>query len=390
MHPSGPSFSPSTAATAVPIEVHPTEEPSTAPISAGSLICPVYFATLTYYAMDNYVVCSFVACSNTYLSIESNSSLESYAVLRDSQGLYLSAGSSFAYTTSSNSGCQTYQLDQGCRYYDSCSAQYTIFGGSSLAPTTSPTGPSQVPSPVPVPTVAPTFSTSVSCAFFSTTYTSDCTAADSDCPSCSFTACPSTTIQVRLTNANSDSYYQLFYIYGPAGEYVYSTYITKGGRVSYTLNYDGECTSFTLVASCGYDQTCSGAYVIDGAIAEPSSEPSIIPTGPSVYPTSLNPTTTSSPSSSPFIRCPFYNASNTFMATMVSCLFILYCDRSDPLTICSIFFDIITRTIPFAVSMLAVARKSSLILKLSQDGCMLACIPTPGIWFRAEHPCTTW
>jgi hypothetical protein len=192
----------------------------------------------------------------------------------------------------------------------------------SSSPTSMPTrAPSRKPTRTPTrnPSI-PYFAHSVSCAFFSTTYTSDCTAADSECPSCSFTACPSTSILVQLNNANSNSYYQQFYIYGPAGEYVYSSFITEENRVFYTLNYDGECTSFTLVATCDYYQSCSGAYVIDGAIAEPSSEPSMIPSGPSVFPTSSNPTKTASPSPEPSIRCPFYDASNTSMATMVNCL----------------------------------------------------------------------
>jgi hypothetical protein len=134
-------------------------------------------------------------------------------------------------------------------------------------------------------------------------------------------------ILVQLSNATSNSNYQQFYIYGPAGEYVYSSFITEENRVFYTLDYDGECTSFTLVATCDYDQSCSGAYVIDGAIAEPSSEPSMIPSGPSVIPTSSNPTMTASPSPEQSILCPFYDASDTSMATMVNCLILLLnCD----------------------------------------------------------------
>jgi hypothetical protein len=175
--------------------------------------------------------------------------------------------------------------------------------------------------PTPLPTTAPTFSSSVSCPFFSTTYSTDCTAADVVCPSCSFTACASTTIQIQLTNAERFSY-QYFTIYSPSGEYIFSSYIAEGSDVAYTFDYDGDCTSFTLVATCYYyGESCSGAYVIGGAIAEPSSAPSTLPTGPSVSPTSLRPTTTIAPSGSPTseasIECPFYHASNTSLATKV-------------------------------------------------------------------------
>jgi hypothetical protein len=169
--------------------------------------------------------------------------------------------------------------------------------------------------------IPPTFSSSVSCPFFSTTYSSDCTAADAVCPSCSFTACPSTTIQVQLTNAEGFTY-QYFTIYSPSGRNIFSSYIAEGSDVAYTFDYDGDCTSFTLVATCDYyGESCSGAYVIGGAIAEPSSAPSTLPTGPSVSPTSLRPTTTMAPSGSPTseasIECPFYHAYNTSLATKV-------------------------------------------------------------------------
>ena len=194
---------------------------------------------------------------------------------------------------------------------------YTV----SANPTITPTGPSLMPSPAPTFTSSPTFSSSVSCASFSTTYASDCTAADTVCPSCSFTACPFTTIHVKLTNSGSYDY-QYFYLFGPSMEYLYSSSITEGYYVSYTFYYDGECTSFTLAATCGYgSQSCGGTYLIGGAIAEPSAVPSRKPTGPSVVPTSLRPTKTIVPSVSPSkvssVKCPFYQAFNTSMATKV-------------------------------------------------------------------------
>ena len=188
-------------------------------------------------------------------------------------------------------------------------------------PTINPSGPSGQPTAVPTPrmpssapsSAAPTFSTAVSCPFFSTTF-SYCYLADAVCPSCSFKACPSTTIQVQLTNADRDSY-QEFTIYGPTGYYVFSSYIVPGSDVPYTFNYDGDCTSFTLVATCAYGKSCSGAYVIGEAIVEPTSAPTAVPTGPSVLPTSLRPTM--SPTVEESIECPFYHASNTSMATKV-------------------------------------------------------------------------
>lgn len=187
---------------------------------------------------------------------------------------------------------------------------YTAFAN----PTITPTGPSIVPSPAPTVTSSPTYSSSVSCAYFSTTYTSYCPTAGTACPSCSFTACPSTTIYVKLTNTNSYYSSQYFYLLGPNMEYLYASSITEGYDISYTFYYDGECTSFTLLATCNYG-SCSGAYIIGGAIAEPSPVPSIQPTGPSVVPTSFVPSV--SPSTLPSVKCPFYQAYNTSMATKV-------------------------------------------------------------------------
>ena len=294
----------------------PLVSSSVQPTARPSILCPAYSAFNTNFAEANYVNCSFVGCSNTPLFISpiATSSFNAFAILRSSQGSLLQRGYSFTYTTGASSGCQLYQLQQGCWYSDACAAQYTVQGANSLAPTMLPTGPSQFPSAVPF---------SVTCPYFTTLY-SPYACSFSSCPNCTFISCPSQTIQIQLTNASSNNF-QNFYLYDPDGNLLEHSSIWPNEKVSYSTASSGQCAFYTLGVTCGdYGQSCGGAYVVYGAIAIPTSPPSARPSNPSLFPTpittSLIPSieATSIPSIMPVINCPFYMTSNAAYAAQVA------------------------------------------------------------------------
>ena len=320
--PSGPSFAPSSKPSQSP-SISYSLSPSSNPTFEVSITCPGYSVAggnENNLVNATYVICSFEACPSNYYSynsirlyISSNLSRpyslgKPYAILMDSYGHvkckdYTAYSCYIRYLVS----CQVFHLYQTCLDGDVCYAQHTIheLGSSrnlhSLEPTTAPSGPSSSP------TASRTLDRRmlVSCAPFSfsnrpNSYI-DCASTPYRCANCSFVACPST--QIRVTLLNSVGSGHQFVLYNSDGRNIFQRTIGtghQGGYVPYSFAYSGECSLFTLVATC--ELSCSGSYAIYGSIVSPS--PSSVPTvnkkanGTSAAPT-IGP-------SVPSIRCPSY------------------------------------------------------------------------------------
>lgn len=348
----GPTVAPLISASVAPIAtstvaptttsstVAPTSSPSVASTIAAPTIlsqCAMFTASNTNYAIINYQTCSFYVCPGTSVTISTcdNSASHNYSCVGDTYiRLFNSTGSLVTYNDDMNGICGScsgfsYKFNQPCQYYslhEGCYGSNTCSGTAHISSTVPITISTAYPtaSVTTNPTSAtPTFASAVSCKPFSTVF-SYCTSLNDKCSNCSFIACPSSTIQIHLSSSGGTQP-QRFYLFDPDGNSLLNVVsIIEGQDYRYSFSYSGQCTYFTLVGTCGsYGQSCHGAYTIYGAVAPPTTYPSMSPSNPSSTPISINPsmrpTVESSPSPSTLqsVNCTGYATSNTLYATQV-------------------------------------------------------------------------
>ncbi len=114
--------------------------------------CPPYSASMTNYAMMNYVTCSIYACPGDISTISTHAPGDCTGdtllrLIDPSTGVQLAFNNdfkndcaeitSYAFTAS----CRYYELRQGCNYMDSCSGK--VYYTGLTAP---PSGPTAAPS----------------------------------------------------------------------------------------------------------------------------------------------------------------------------------------------------------------------------------------------------
>jgi len=244
--------------------------------------CSSYSTSNTASATQNTVPCTFTAPPGVTILISDCSSSgclsktsDQYIRLTDSSGNQLAYNddscsycSAITYTTPSTGSAQTYTLNQGCYGSKSCTGQFAV-------------------------SIQSTFT----CPYYTAQSTSTATV---NTASCRFSACAGTVITISgcaSAGCSSNTNDQYIRLLDSANSQIASQ---DDGCGSYCSSLSGQitgggCATFTLVEGCYGSSSCSGSFVISGALPSttpqsgssvPSSVPLAVPTtSPSKVPT---------------------------------------------------------------------------------------------------------
>jgi hypothetical protein len=284
--------------------------------------CPDFnIATSTNSAAINTVSCSFQACPGTTLLISGCNSVCSgdqyirlyqtssgQVAFNDDGGVGCGYCSAITYLVVGSS-CQTYTLAQGCYNSNTCSGRFIVsqytptptasptlapsiapsrapssapqtcptFSPSkapTFAPSSAPTGsptmsPTFVPSQAPTyaPTKAPAVSQSingvVTCSDFNIATSTNFAAINT--VSCSFQACPGTTLLISGCNSvcSGDQYIRLYQT--SSGQVASNDDGGVGCGYCSAITYlvvGSSCQTYTLAQGCYNSNTCSGRFIV--------------------------------------------------------------------------------------------------------------------------------
>jgi hypothetical protein len=268
-------------------------EPTPAPTFAPSIInfnCPAYNVTNTNYALFNYDVCGFHACSDTLLVLSecddsggSCSGDESFWRLFNESGYEVDfvqekCGncSRISYTTPANSNCQNYSIHEGCYSNVNCAGIIAINGGSEvnvaeyIAPSSIPTiKPTEEPTHDPAfkpPTIAPTKSPYL-CEPYSVVNTDN---SQQNYDTCYFYACPGDNIVISLCSleggecSQGDTYLRLLNSSNLEVSHN-DDYCSVCSQITYEPPNDSICQSYTIIEGCYSSGSCGGTVAVSGS-----------------------------------------------------------------------------------------------------------------------------